>query len=47
MKIYAIQTKNGIIMNVNVIGDLVKMIIYGILARVVVNVLKHLKLIKN
>ena len=50
MKAYVIQTKNEIITNVcvsaknKIIGILVKMIIRGILAHVIVNVIKHAKL---
>ena len=50
MKVYVIQSKNGIIMNDSLrvknytIGVLVKMIIFAILAPVIVNVIKHLKL---
>ena len=44
MKVYVIQNENGFINNVNVsvknqmIGVLVKMIIFGILAREIVNI---------
>ena len=51
MKVYVIQSKNGIMINVGVsvkklvIGVLVKMITRGILARVIMNAIKQLKLI--
>lgn len=47
IKVYVTQTKNGIIINVGVnvknqiIGFFIKMIIFGILVRVVVNIIKH------
>ena len=50
MKEYLIQSKNGIIMNVGVsiqnymIRVFAKMILCGILARVIVNEIKHVKL---
>ena len=50
MKVYVIQSKNGIKINVGVsvnnqmIGVLVKVIICGIPARVIVNVIRHVKL---
>ena len=50
MKVYVIQSKNGIKINVGgsvnnqMIGVLVKVIIYGIPARVIVNVIRHVKL---
>ena len=50
MKVYIIQSKNGIMINVDMCVKnsmsvtLVKMIICGIRARVIGNVIKHVKL---
>ena len=50
MKVYVIQTKNGIMMNVGVgvknlmIGNILKMIVCGILLLVTVIVISHAKL---
>ena len=50
MKVYVIQSRNEMLMNVGVgvknylIGVLVKMVICGILVRVIASVIKHVKL---
>ena len=50
MKMYAIESKNGIVMNVSestknyLIGVLVKKVTCGILVNMIVNMLKHVKL---
>ena len=50
MKVYAIQSKNEIMINVGVsvknqiVGVLVRMIICGIRVKVIVNLRKHVKL---
>ena len=50
IKVYVIQSKNGIMMNIGVnvknsmIGVLLKIIICGILVRVIVSVIRHEKL---
>ena len=53
MKVYVIQSKNGIMMTVGMIvnnymfGILMKSIICGILARVILNVITHAKLMNT
>ena len=50
MKVYVIQSKNGIVINADVsvknkmIGFLVKKVICGILVRVIVSLMRHQKL---
>ena len=50
MKMYAIESKNGIVMNVSestknyLIGVLVKKVTCGILVNMIVSMLKHVKL---
>ena len=50
MKVYVIQSKNGIMLTASIsvknymIGVLAKMVISGILAHVIVNVIKYVKL---
>ena len=51
MKVYVIQSKNRVMMSVGVsvkkkmIGVFVKMILCGMLARVIVNVIRYVKMI--
>ena len=53
MKVYVIQSKNGIMMTVDIIvnnymfGILMKSIIFGMLARVILNVITHAKLMNT